>query len=80
VRWPDDPERACERIRDDTVYVLMADGGYDGDTLLGVYGSEEEAEEAGADWKPRPVFADYTWYVVPVKLDEAAAMRERVET
>jgi hypothetical protein len=33
-----------------TVYVLMLDGGYDGDSLLGVYATEEEADEAGDRW------------------------------
>lgn len=33
-----------------TVWVLMADGGYDGDALLGVYATEEKARLAGATW------------------------------
>jgi hypothetical protein len=28
------------------LYILMDDGGYDGDTFLGVYDSREKAEEA----------------------------------
>lgn len=33
-----------------TVYVLMLDGGYDGDSLLGVYASDDEATAAGWEW------------------------------
>ncbi len=62
------------------VFVLMADGGYDGDALLGAYSTEEAALEAGADWTPRPPFANYGWYVVPLDLGEAAAMREQPQS
>lgn len=46
----------------------MADGGYDGDTLLGVYEDEETAEEEGRKWKRLAVFVDYSTYVVPVEI------------
>lgn len=55
------------------VFVLMADGGYDGDSLLGVYSTADKAREAAAALAEADEFfeADEV-YVDPVEIDGAA--------
>ena len=58
------------------VFVLMSDGGYDGDTLLGVYATEIEAREAGSAWAASEgIPADET-YVESVDLNASAEQRQ----
>jgi hypothetical protein len=57
------------------VFVLMADGGYDGDALLGVYSTADEAREAAAALADEFFNADET-YADAVEIDGAA--RERL--
>jgi hypothetical protein len=58
------------------VFVLMLDGGYDGDALLGVYSSAEKAREAAAYLAEADEFfkAEET-YVDTVEADAAAKER-----
>jgi hypothetical protein len=54
------------------VFVLMEDGGYDGDALLGVFSSEGAAEEAGTAWRQRREFRGDSTYVCRVSVNAAA--------
>jgi hypothetical protein len=62
------------------VFVLMADGGYDGDALLGVYATEERARHAGAAWSRERYngigTAQEETYVEAVEVDAAAKERQ----
>jgi hypothetical protein len=58
-----------------TVYVLMANGGHDGDALLGVYDTEDEADRAAADWQPPEYGRDYLAYVVECEVGAAPTIR-----
>lgn len=58
------------------VFVLMADGGYDGDALLGVYASRDDADQAGRKWTPPSHMRDYASYVIECEVGSPAALRD----
>jgi hypothetical protein len=59
------------------VFVLMADGGYDGDALLGVYETWDEAERNGTQWTPPDYMRDYSPYVIACELGDVPTLRDR---
>jgi hypothetical protein len=61
------------------VFVLMEDGGYDGDALLGVFSTEDAAENAGTSWRRRREFRGDSTYVCRVEVD-APAMEHPTES
>jgi hypothetical protein len=58
-----------------TVYVLMWAVDYEGENLLGVYASQEEADAAGQAWEFDHVLGNYERLVVyPIELGAPASL------
>lgn len=59
------------------VFVLMSDGGYDGDSLMGAYTTEDKAREAAVAFAEDDEYFDSEdTYIEAVEVDAAADQRQ----